>query len=744
MKNNILIKKAPPRLMAVALMAAAWVTVAGAQTSLQPRVISRPVVPSDIGDYKLPANTETSGGLSTIAVGTPAYLEAEVSLAFPASNVTSVVWSLTAKPFSSAVQLTNTALGPNVPVYEPADRLVYQVVGARTLLRPDLEGQYTVNAAITTTTGTTNVGLTITAGSYLGWSQGCVACHSGSLIAPNMTSWTNTEHASMFTRSIDTQVGYSKNCISCHTVGYDTNATVFNGGFSQVMAQVGWTFPSVITNGNWAAVPPALKNVANIQCENCHGPGSKHLVFNGVLGNTNTIAVDWNSGNCGQCHDAKSRHINNPEWDNSKHAVTVTTPSGPGEGACVGCHTGIGFAQRMDGVTNIDTSYMPINCAGCHDPHDATNPHQVRAYGSVVLADHTSITNAGTSATCMSCHQARVSATNYVDTTAGNSRFGPHHGPQTDMFMGVNGYTYGQAIPSSAHRDAITNSCVTCHMQATPATTNAGFLLVGGHTFSVIYTNGPTNIEYTAACQQCHGAITSFNLVREDYNGDGIIEGVQTEVQHLLDQLAVLLPPVGQAKSALAIDSTWNKQQLRAAYNYEFVWEDRSHGVHNTAYAVGLLKASIADLTGVPNSTGLMSASDLAFYKWQVQYFGSATVANAAANASPAGDGIPNWLKYSLGLNPTVRGTTNSLGGIVWADGNSLGGNGTNAIAIYTAAEVAFNTQVGTTYQIQAVSSLGDGWQNVGTPIAGTGSAVSYLTPTRKNVQQFFRVVHTP
>ena len=33
---------------------------------------------------------------------------------------------------------------------------------------------------------------------------------------------------------------------------------------------------------------------------------------------------------------------------------------------------------------------------------------------------------------------------------------------------------------------------------------------------------------------------------------------------------------------------------------------------------------------------------------------------------------------------------------------------GTNAVAIYTAAEVAFNTQVGTTYQIQSISSLGD------------------------------------
>jgi hypothetical protein len=746
MKINIAIKKAPPCLAAAgALLAAAWAPNALAQSNLLARIALRPVAPTDAATYGMPASTETSGGLSTIAVGTPAYIEAQVNIAFPGASVTNVTWSLTNKPLGSAAMLTNSPLGTNVPIYEIWDRQNYQVVGARTLLRPDLSGQYVVQVTIATTTGTTNITQTITAGSYLGWNQGCIACHSGGLIAPNMTSWTNTEHASMFTRSIDTQVGYSKNCISCHTVGYDTSATEFNGGFNQVAAEVGWVFPSVITNGNWAAMPAALQNVANIQCENCHGPGSTHLIFDGVLGNTNAICVSWDAGDCGQCHDDAPHHVNNPEWNNSMHAVTTTDPAG--NATCVGCHTGIGFAQRMSGpVAVTNTSYMPINCQGCHDPHSVTNLHQLRAYNTVTLADTTTVTNAGTAATCMSCHHARVAATNYVDTTAGSTYFGPHEGPQADMFLGVNGYTYGQTIPSSAHTTAVTNSCVTCHMQATPASTAPGFLLVGGHTFNVAYTNGPTNIQYVAVCQQCHGPITNFNnIVGGDYNGDGIIQGVQTEVGLLLNQLAVLLPPIGQAKSSLSINSSWTKQQLRAAYNYEFVANDGSLGVHNTAYAVGLIKASITDLTGITNSTGLMTSNALAFYEWQNEYFGSATTANAAANATPASDGIPNWLKFSLGLNPTIPGTTNSLGGVVWANGTSLvGNNSTNTVEIYTAAEVAFNTQVGVTYQIQSISSLGEGWQNVGTPIAGTGASISYLTQTRKNVQQFFRVMQTP
>ena len=209
-----------------------------------------------------------------------------------------------------------------------------------------------------------------------------------------------------------------------------------------------------------------------------------------------------------------------------------------------------------------------------------------------------------------------------------------------------------------------------------------------------------------------------------------------------------MLPPVGVAKtnhspSNVSITSSWTRPQLRAGYNYLFVVEDGSYGIHNLSYAVGLLKGSIADLTGNPNTT-FMSSSDLQFYAWQVQYFGSATDPKAGPNATPAGDGVPNWLKYSLGLNPLIPGVA-VPGGVVWANGKQLGGSaGTNAVQIYTAAEVAFDTQVGTTYQVQATTSLKGGWQNVGASIAGTGTTISYVTPTRQNVQQYYRVVHTP
>ncbi len=105
------------------------------------------------------------------------------------------------------------------------------------------------------------------------------------------------------------------------------------------------------------------------------------------------------------------------------------------------------------------------------------------------------------------------------------------------------------------------------------------------------------------------------------------------------------------------------------------------------------------------------------------------TNAAAAPNATPAGDGVPNWMKYLLGLNPLLPGisVTNGLSvGVVWADGSSLVNpfGSTNTIQIYTAAEVVFDTVSGKTYQIQAASSLSKGWQERRQSHSGDGPAV--------------------
>jgi hypothetical protein len=98
---------------------------------------------------------------------------------------------------------------------------------------------------------------------------------------------------------------------------------------------------------------------------------------------------------------------------------------------------------------------------------------------------------------------------------------------------------------------------------------------------------------------------------------------------------------------------------------------------------------------------------------------------------------------YALGLNPFSTPTVTGSG-VVFFNGNNIVNGATNTIAIYTAAEIAFNTQLNTTYQIQGISALTGSWSNISTNIPGTGGSISYVTPTRSNAQMFFRVVHTP
>jgi hypothetical protein len=779
-------------------------SVNAAPTALNGQVALRPLTPGEISIYGL-TNAQFSAGIGTIALGEPVYLDAMVAASIAPSNILGVTWSLpgTNKPLGSLAALTNSPLGTNVPLFKTADRITggisgspspYLQLAGRTFFRPDVVGTYTVLATITTTGGlggtniapaTTNLAITISASTYYGV-QLCSACHSGGVLsAPSVfPTYTNTPHASYFTRAINGQVNshYNKSCIQCHTLGYDTNSFAVNGGFDDIAALYGWTFPTVLTNSNWAAMPTALQNVANIQCENCHGPGSQHPVGNGIVGNPNFTSVSYGAGVCSQCHDELPSDYQSSEWNNSLHA-SAARQTGP---TCVRCHTAPGFvgwataggmsAQNLFTTnvisanaysTNIlttapNTTFEAITCQACHDPHDASNPHELRLGYNVTLSDGTVVTNAGSGGFCMQCHNNRDgSYTNMMAkyplnqaTWAGGSAFGTHDSPQADILEGVNAETYGKVIPSAPHATAVADTCVGCHMQPI-ATTNAAFAKAGGHTFKMSYnviTNGVTNkVAVTYVCNQCHGAITNFDFPVADYNGDGVVEGVQTEVHHLLDKLSTLIPPkvyqsnpsnyvadglIKTSDSVMASYTNMPAKFLKAYYNWDIVFRDNSFGIHNTPFVVGLLKASIADLTGDSNNDGIPDS-------WQISYFGSATNAAAAPNAVNNSAGVPNWMMYALGLNPTA-GFTVGGSGVIYFNGNNIVNGTTNSIAIYTAAEIAFNTQVGTTYQIQGITSLTGGWQNVSTNIPGTGGSISYLTPTRSNAQMFYRVVHTP
>jgi hypothetical protein len=295
----------------------------------------------------------------------------------------------------------------------------------------------------------------------------------------------------------------------------------------------------------------------------------------------------------------------------------------------------------------------------------------------------------------------------------------------------------------------VSNTCVGCHYQPI-ASTDPAFTKAGGHSTLMSYVNSAgATVDVTYVCTQCHGAITNFDMLVPDYVGVGYSLGIQTQVQLLLNKLSALLPPSGYQANpnnyvadglvkSPSTQTNWPAKFLQAAYNWQFVNADGSLGVHNGPYAVGLLKASIGNLTGDANNDGMPDA-------WQSHYFGPGFATNSAAgpNAVNNSAGVPNWMMYALGLAPNA-GFTVGNSGVIYFNGNNIVNGATNTVAIYTAAEIAFNTQVGTTYQIQGNSALTGGWVNISTNIPGTGGSISYLTPTRGNAQMFFRVAHTP
>ncbi len=739
-------------LLVMALMATATVTATADQ------IASRPLSRMEISKYGLPASTRISGGLYSVGLGQPVYLEAQVTNTIPATNILGVAWALTAKPIGSGTndtELTDSPITPNVPIFNPGDATVYQLAFPRKMLVPTNSGTYTIRATVTvtnrTSATTTNIVLVrnIECGTYMGW-QTCQLCHSGSqILADKVTPWSKTGHATAFSLAIDgiSTDHFAEYCVACHAVGYDKDARAVNDGFDDRATASNWVFPTNFVPGNWSnmvANYSDLAETANVQCENCHGAGSPHAYS---LGDPSKISVSFSAGDCGQCHDAAPYHTKNDEWRNSRHAIATRYPTGESRASCVKCHSAIGFVDFVDGTTPPRTAYEAIACAACHDPHAPTNnPHILRTMADVKLADTskpggpTVISKGGQGKLCMNCHQGRRDVLTYIKPGAGSGSFGPHHGPQADMLAGANAWTYGKTIPSTSHLSAIGDSCVACHLQENTSGDTNSVAQVGGHTFRPRWDGGTPDddsddVDLVGGCVNCHGPITTFNFPKQDYNGDGIIEGVQTEVHHLLTELAMLLPPVGEP--TVTITSSYTTNQLQAAFNYLFVEEDGSLGVHNLSYAVGLLKASIASLTPDSDKDGLLD-------EWENSKLGSLAY---NGNDDVDGDGLSNAVELGAGTHPNVRDTDGDgfddlaelRAGSNPADANDKPGF---FVQILPAGELEFPSEVGKTYAIQTLSELNAVWTNVMTNMAGTGGPLTHLISTRDGAgQAFYRVV---
>ncbi|HEY4716914.1 MAG TPA: carboxypeptidase regulatory-like domain-containing protein [bacterium] len=531
------------------------------------------LTPETQGSYsiKVTVNDGKGGSASVTATVTSASTSAGIrnvpvggALVLNSGHIDPNTWTCTfsSNPCSSAVFSGETTQTPR--------------------LLPDTAGSYTV------TEGANSI--VIYAGTWngvIGQESGCLSCHTGSL--DQFTPWANTGHASMFANGIDGVLGsyYSSSCIKCHTVGYDT--AVSNGGFDDVASTAGWTMPSPLQAGNWASMKtnyPAVAQLANIQCESCHGPqvSNGHTDPESASNRFESPRISFSASMCAQCHDAQTHHVFVSEWQNSGHANLALAQEeatwearGNSAAHCGRCHSGQGFAKwipqaesgnpgnitpfNQTEATNIgltDALVQPQTCQACHDPHDASNPRQVRVYDSTpMLPAGFSASGMGSGALCMMCHNTR----NGVEPTSGtwancnpagntylhedNDPCGDHaSGPatqysaphayaaQSDVFVGRNAYFMGTAgTPHLSKHANVEDGCVGCHMKLNPD---------GLHAFTI------DPAKKAELCANCHGNTTG--------------EGLKAQVEGLLAQLETKIGTNinGKLDAEITLDGAYN------------------------------------------------------------------------------------------------------------------------------------------------------------------------------------------
>lgn len=301
--------------------------------------------------------------------------------------------------------------------------------------------------------------------------------------------------------------------------------------------------------------------------------------------------------NCVMCHGSSQLiTAKQYQWEHSVHATGGN--NNRNQTTCAICHTSQGFRERIAAGTDVTAAAiedpLPINCYTCHQIHttytDAdwalTQSQPVTVWVGGQTLDF------GKANLCISCHQSRKYTPALPDPATGGTvniqttRYGPHYGPQGVMLPGLNGYEVAGpvAYENSAHTLLLANNtqnaCITCHMGYNSSANS------GGHTFRSISEEGVLN---TAACVACHPVAADLTALVDDR---------QAQIDAKLAELEALLVARGLYNHDIEqnVKGDYEGHEAGALFNYKFVKEDRSRGIHNFKYANALLANSIAAL----------------------------------------------------------------------------------------------------------------------------------------------------
>jgi hypothetical protein len=290
-------------------------------------------------------------------------------------------------------------------------------------------------------------------------------------------------------------------------------------------------------------------------------------------------AADLNAADltCTECHNDSSIITGKKAaWEESLHSTGEAFVRGE-SGGCAGCHSGGGFSamiaagQNPSEVTEGDPNPTHQDCRTCHEIHTTFTGADwaLETDAAVDLYAFEGVTfDGGSGNLCAVCHQPRraiaeADADGNIEVTS--THWGPHHGPQSAVLMGVGGA--GETTGNVAfHASGVENTCVTCHVGETD-----------DHSFEA-------NVN---ACVACHADAENLD-----------INGLQTEVEALMEELLGMLEAKGMWEDHPVV-GVYPAAEAQAMWNYILLAvEDSSRGVHNPGYTKALLEDSIALLGG--------------------------------------------------------------------------------------------------------------------------------------------------
>ena len=308
----------------------------------------------------------------------------------------------------------------------------------------------------------------------------------------------------------------------------------------------------------------------------------------GPAGADGTAGVDGNAV-CLECYNLTKKNEVTGQYITSTHAAGHTVGYAGGRSGCAKCHSDQGFVETQ--FTGRDTTAanislpQEIQCGTCHDFHQSLDfknePNSaLRTIAAVDLlmyraADPTApavtVDFGKESNLCANCHQPRrVGPDLMTDSTyVSSSHYGPHHGTQATTLAGLGAAEIGMGYPTpgTGGKHVSDATCTTCHMHGKD------------HSWE-------PSVE---ACNttDCHnGSITQVEGNTRQVAFASLMTTLETKLT-----TAGLLDGDGHP-----IKGTFPTDQVAALYNYEWLLDDGSNGVHNFAYMETLANNSIAAL----------------------------------------------------------------------------------------------------------------------------------------------------